>query len=161
MPGQGGGPSSAISGLESAGIDFELVRHGPVRSAAEAAEARGVSVEDLAKTIVARRGEGDYVLVLVPGDSEISWPALRGLLGARRLSLPSADEAKEATGYERGTITPFGASTAWPVVVDARFVGRTIALGAGEHGLAVKLRADDVIAALDATVAAVSRPAAS
>lgn len=161
MPGQEPARGPALAALEAAGIGFELVRHGPVRSAEEAAAARGVELADLAKTIVVRRGEGAYVLVLVPGDSEISWPALRAVLGARRLSLPSAEEAKEATGYERGTITPFGSSTAWPVVVDARFVGRTIALGAGEHGVAVRLAADDVVAVLGATVAAVSQPAAS
>lgn len=160
MPGQGGESNPAIRAIEAAGVGFELVRHGPVRSAEEAAAARGVEVADLAKTIVVRRGEGDYVLVLVPGDSEISWPLLRTLLGARRLSLPSAEEAKDATGYERGTITPFGATTAWPVIVDARFAGRTIALGAGEHGLAVKLAADDVVAVFGATVAAISQPAA-
>lgn len=160
MPGHGSEANLAVAALQDAGVGFELVRHGPVRSAEEAAAARGVAVADLAKTIVVRRAEGDYVLVLVPGDSEISWPALRTLLGARRLSLPSADEAKEATGYERGTITPFGSSTAWPVVVDARFVGRTIALGAGEHGLAVKVAADDVVAVFGATVAAISQPAA-
>lgn len=152
-------PNRALSALEAAGIGFAVVRHGPVGSAEEAAAARGVDVADLAKTIVVRRAEGEYVLVLVPGDSEISWPELRAVLGTRRLSLPSAQEAKEATGYERGTITPFGSATAWPVVVDARFVGRTIALGAGEHGLAVTVAADDVVAVLGATVAAVSQPA--
>lgn len=160
MPGQEGVSSPAVAALEAAGIGFELVRHGSVRSAEEAAAARGVAIADLAKTIVVRRAEGEYVLVLVPGDSEISWPLLRTLLGTRRLSLPSAVEAKVATGYERGTITPFGSTTAWPVVVDARFAGRTIALGGGEHGLAVKLLADDVVAVFGATVAPVSQPAA-
>lgn len=161
MPGQEGVTSPAVAALEAAGIGFELVRHGPVRSAEEAAAARGVAVGDLAKTIVVRRAEGEYVLVLVPGDSEISWPLLRSLLGTRRLSLPSAEEAKAATGYERGTITPFGSTTAWPVVVDARFAGRTIALGGGEHGLAVKVLADDVVAVFGATVAPVSQPVAT
>lgn len=160
MPGQEAVSNLAVAALEAAGIGFDLVRHGPVRSVEEAAAARGVEVADLAKTIVVRWAEGEYVLVLVPGDSEISWPALRAVLGTRRLSLPSAEEAKEATGYERGTITPFGSTTAWPVVMDSRFVGRTIALGAGEHGLAMKVAADDVVVAFGATVAAVSQPAA-
>ena len=62
-----------------------------------------------------RRGDDDFLLVLVPGDREISWPKLRALLGVSRLSMPSADVAREATGYERGTITPFGSTTAWPI----------------------------------------------
>ena len=146
----------ATKAMDEAGIGYRLVRHGPVASAEEAAAARGVEVADLAKTIVVRRGEGDYVLVLVPGDAEIAWPLLRELLGVRRLSLPDAAEAKQATGYERGTITPFGTTRAWPTVVDVRFAGRTVALGAGAHGVAAVLAADDLIRALDATVAPVS-----
>ncbi len=66
-----------------------------------------------------RRAADDYVFVLVPGGRQIDWPKLRAHLGVKRLSLPDADEARAATGYERGTITPFGASHAWPVIADA------------------------------------------
>jgi Cys-tRNA(Pro) deacylase len=108
------------------------------------------------KTLVVRRGAGDYLFVLVPGDRQISWPKLRALLGVNRMTLPSADEALEATGYERGTITPFGSATAWPVVADSAIVGQEVTLGGGAHGVAVKLQADDAIAALDAQVADVT-----
>jgi Cys-tRNA(Pro)/Cys-tRNA(Cys) deacylase len=108
--------------------------------------------------MVVRRGEGDYVFVLVPGDRAISWPKLRGLLGVSRLSLPDASVARQATGYERGTITPLGSATAWPVIADERVAGREITLGAGEHGVAVAVRAEDVLAVLSATVADVTEP---
>ena len=135
-----------------------MLSHGPVRSLVEAAEARGVEPADVVKTLVVRRGEGDHLLVLVPGLRTISWPRLRALLGVSRLSMPDAAAAKAATGYERGTITPFGATRAWPVVADERLRGRRITLGAGEHGLAVALDADAALAALSATVADISDP---
>ena len=134
----------------------QVLRHGPVRSLEEAAEARGVSPAAVVKTLVVRRGAGDYVFVLVPGDRQISWPKLRALLGVNRLALPPAEEALEATGYERGTITPFGSTTAWPVVADAAVAGEEITLGGGAHGVAVKLAADDALRALGAQVADVS-----
>jgi Cys-tRNA(Pro) deacylase len=127
-----------------------------VASLEEAAAARGVSPAAVVKTLVVRRGAGDYVFVLVPGDRQLSWPKLRALLGANRLALPPADEAREATGYERGTITPFGSTTPWPVVADAVIAGQEITLGGGAHGVAVKLGADDAISALAAQVADVS-----
>jgi prolyl-tRNA editing enzyme YbaK/EbsC (Cys-tRNA(Pro) deacylase) len=74
--------------------------------------------------------------------------------------MPDAAAAKDATGYERGTITPFGSSTAWPVFADERMTGRTITLGAGEHGTAVAVAADEALAALGATVADLSDPEA-
>jgi prolyl-tRNA editing enzyme YbaK/EbsC (Cys-tRNA(Pro) deacylase) len=107
------------------------------------------------KTLVVRRADDDYVFVLVPGDRTIAWPLLREVLGVSRLSLPDASAARAATGYERGTITPFGSTTAWPVVADSRVRGE-ITLGAGAHGVAVALDAAAALAALGATVADVS-----
>ncbi|HEY3010402.1 MAG TPA: YbaK/EbsC family protein [Micromonosporaceae bacterium] len=150
----------ALEALDRAAVAYRLIRHGPVGSLTEAAAARGVAVPDVVKTIVVRRGVDDFVFALVPGDRVISWPKLRALLGVSRLSLPDADAARRATGYERGTITPFGATTAWPVVADERIRGRRITLGAGEHGVAVAVDADEALRALDATLADITDPEA-
>jgi Cys-tRNA(Pro)/Cys-tRNA(Cys) deacylase len=151
-------PSPALDALDSSGTAYRVIRHGPVRSLAEAATARGVEPADVVKTMVVRRGDGDYVFVLVPGDRTISWPKLRALLGVSRLSMPDATVARQVTGYERGTITPLGSTTAWPVIADERVLGREITLGAGEHGAAVAVLADDVLRALAAEVADVTDP---
>lgn len=146
----------ALAGVQASEIPFEVLRYGAVRSVEEAAAARGVEVADVVKTLVVRRADDDYVLVMVPGDRAISWPKLRTLLGVSRLSMPDAATALSATGYERGTITPFGSIRAWPVIADTRLAGRRISLGAGEHGVAFAVDADQAIAALQATVADVT-----
>jgi Cys-tRNA(Pro)/Cys-tRNA(Cys) deacylase len=149
---------SALDALNAAGIAYRVTRHAPVRSLAEAAQARGVEVADVVKTIVVRRGDNDFLFVLVPGDRVISWPKLRMLLGVNRLSMPDAATAKAATGYERGTITPFGSTTPWPVIADERLRGRAITLGAGEHGVSVALDGDEAIRGVGAEVADVTDP---
>jgi Cys-tRNA(Pro) deacylase len=148
----------ALAALDEAGLPYRVVEHGPVRSLAEAAVARGVEPADVIKTLVVRRGDDDYLFVLVPGDRTISWPKLRALLGVSRMSMPDAAAAKAATGYERGTITPFGSTTAWPVVADERMTGREVSLGAGDHGVAVLVSADAAVTVLGATVADVTEP---
>ena len=70
--------------------------------------------------------------------------------------MPDAAGAYAATGYQRGTITPFGSSRAWPVVADVSVAGRRISMGAGAHGVAVTVDGDAVIAALGARVADVA-----
>jgi Cys-tRNA(Pro) deacylase len=150
------GETRALAALQELGIEHRVTRHGPVRSLEEAAAARGIDPRDLVKTIVVRRGDDDYVFVLVPGDREFSWPKLRALLGVSRLSMPDAATAKDVTGYERGTITPFGSTPAWPVIADEAIVGRTISMGGGAHGVGITVAADDAIGALGATVADVS-----
>ena len=149
----------AVEALKAAGLDFRVIEHAPVKSLEEAAAARGVAIPDVVKTIVVRRGDDDFLFVLVPGDRVISWPKLRTLLGVSRLSMPDAATALEATGYERGTITPFGSKRDWPVIADERLAGREITLGAGAHNVAVALQATPAFEALKATVADVSDPA--
>lgn len=146
----------ATRALAELGVPHRVVQHGRVSSLAEAARVRGVEPRDLVKTIVVRRGDDDFLFVLIPGDRDFSWPKLRALLGVSRLSMPDAATALEVTGYERGTITPFGSTRPWPVIADASIVGRDISMGGGAHGVGVMLAADDVVQALDATVADVS-----
>jgi Cys-tRNA(Pro) deacylase len=155
------GSARAIAAITAAGIAHTVTRHGPVRSLDEAAAARGIEPRDIVKTLVVRRAEDDFLFVLVPGDREISWPKLRALLGVSRLSMPDAQAAKDATGYERGTITPFGSSRAWPVIADETIAGRSISLGGGAHGVALTVEGSDVIRALAAQVADVTDPRAS
>ena len=146
----------AASAAAALGVTHRLLRHGPVASVAEAAQAQGVEVRDLVKTLVVRRADDDYVLVLVPGDRSISWPKLRALLGVNRLSMPDAATARDATGYERGTITPFGTARPWPVIADERTRGRTVNLGAGERGVGLQVAADEAVAALGGSFADVT-----
>lgn len=148
----------ALRALAASGLAHEVTRHGRVGSLAEAAALRGVDPSAIVKTMVVRRGEGDHLLVLVPGDRQIAWPRLRALLGVNRLSMPDADAAREVTGYERGTITPFGTRTPLPVVADERILGTRVSLGAGAHGVAVTLDADALVADLGASVADVTDP---
>ncbi len=140
-------------------IAHRVVRHGPVSSLEEAAAIRGLPVSAVLKTLVVRRAEDDYLFVLVPGGRRISWPKLRALLGVSRLSLPDADDAFARTGYRKGTITPYGATTAWPVVVDASVTGE-VSIGAGADGVTALLQTDDLVSSLAAQVADVTEPAA-
>ncbi|MFJ9316038.1 aminoacyl-tRNA deacylase [Pimelobacter simplex] len=148
----------AIAAADALGLTYEVTRHGPVGSLEEAAAVRGIEPRQIVKTMVVRVADGDHRFVLVPGDREISWPQLRALLGVNRISMPSADAAREVTGYVRGTITPLGATTALPVIADSRVTG-TVSVGGGGYGVALTLDGDALVAALDATVADVTAPA--
>jgi Cys-tRNA(Pro)/Cys-tRNA(Cys) deacylase len=146
----------ALAGVD---IPYRVVRTGPAGSAEESAALQGIERASLLRTIVVRRGQGDYVFVLVPAGRRFDWPKLRAHLGVRQLSLPDADEARAATGYERYTITPFGATHAWPVIADATIVERPIvAIGGGTRGVNVHVAPADLVRYLDATVVDVSAP---
>ena len=143
----------AVRAARAAGIDVEVRVIERARNLEEAASRLGVDPDRLLKTMVVRRAEDDYLLVLVPGTRQIDWPKLRAHLGVSRVSMPDAEVARAATGYERGTITPFGAEGSWPVLADASIAGAgTVTVGGGAHGVSLRLDADDLIAAVDAEV---------
>jgi Cys-tRNA(Pro) deacylase len=152
----------AIAAIEAAGVAHSLVRTESAGSAEEAAQLQGIPLAALLRTIVVRRGDDDYVFVLVPAGRRFDWPKLRAHLGVSRLSLPDADEARDVTGYERYTITPFGATRAWPVIADAAILGEpVVSIGGGARGVNLHLAPADLVAALDADVVDVTQPEAS
>ena len=124
----------ALAAADALGLSYEVTRHGPVRSLEEAAAARGVEPAAVVKTMVVRLAEDDYRFVLVPGDREIAWPKLRAELGVNRISMPDADTALAVTGYVRGTITPLGSTTVWPVLADEHLAGPVSIGGRARRG---------------------------
>ena len=143
--------SAAIDAVRRLGIEHRVVQTRPASSAEESAELQGIELGALLRTIVVRRGEDDYLFVLIPGGRRFDWPKLRAHLGVSRLSLPDAEEARAATGYERGAITPFGASRAWPVLVDAAALDRPlVAIGGGIRGVNLHLAPAELVRHLGA-----------
>ncbi|MGG5170948.1 aminoacyl-tRNA deacylase [Pseudarthrobacter sp. J1738] len=140
------------------GLDIEIVERPAARSLEHAAELLGIDPAEIVKSLVVKHKDGSFLFALIPGDRQISWPKLRTLLGVNKLSLPPAEVALEATGYERGTITPVGSTTAWPVYADASMQGKRISLGAGAHGRSAFVDADALLESLDAVVADISEP---
>ena len=148
----------AIEAVAATGIPHRVVTYGQVETIEEAAALRGVPIISIVKTLVVRRGEDNYVLVLVGGDRAMDWRKLRTLLGVKRISLPDRDELVAATRYERGTVTPFGATRLWPVYADEH-VARLLeaSVGGGAHGVAIHLAGEMLVSHFGAVVADLSK----
>jgi len=143
----------ATRAVEELGIEFRVVQTRPATSAEESAELQGIELGALLRTLVVRRGEDDYFFVLVPGGRRFDWPKLRAHLGVKRMTMPDADEAHTVTGYERGAITPFGATRAWPVLIDAAALERPlVAIGGGVRGVNLHVAPGDLVKHLGADV---------
>ena len=149
----------ATIAIAASGIPHNIVTTEPAGSAEESAALQGVPLGALLRTIVVRRGEDDYLFVLVPAGRRFDWAKLRAHLGVTRMSLPDADEARRVTGYVRYTITPFGSTRAWPVLVDGSIMAEpVVAIGGGARGVNLHLAPADLVAGLAATVVDVSIP---
>ena len=153
----GDADTPATRAVAASGVAHRVVRTERAGSAEEAATLQDIPSAALLRTIVVRRGDDDYLFVLVPAGRRFAWPKLRAHVGVRRMTLPDADEAREVTGYERYTITPFGSSRTWPVIVDGSVMDQpVVSVGGGAFGVSIHLAPVDLVGALDAAVADVS-----
>ena len=70
----------AIAAIQAAGMPHDIVRTERAGSAEEAATLQGIPLGALLRTIVVRRGDDDYLFVLVPAGRRFEWPRLPRLV---------------------------------------------------------------------------------
>ena len=87
------------------------------RTAAEAAEAIGVHVGQIVKSLVFTVDDRP-VLALVGGDRQLDEKKLATAAGGNVARRPDADLVRAVTGFPVGGVPPFGHSSALPVFVD-------------------------------------------
>jgi Cys-tRNA(Pro)/Cys-tRNA(Cys) deacylase len=156
MKDEGTPVTQALDGL---GVAYRVFRHpGPVHSLEQAAAERGQRPQQVVRSIVFRLGADEFLMALVAGPQQISWPALRQYLGRTRVSMASADEVLAVTGYQLGAVSPFGLPRPLPVVVDRSVLAEDeVSLGSGVRGTTIILATADLMAALgDVPVAELS-----
>lgn len=138
--------------LDAQGVPYRFFRHpGPVHSLEQAAAERGQMPDQVIRTIVFRLNEGEYLMVLAAGPHQVSWPALRRVLGVSRVSMASPGEVKAVTGYETGAVSPFGMPGRLPLLVDHRvFDHAEISLGSGIRSTTIILSREALQQALSA-----------
>ncbi len=136
--------------LDELHVPYRLFVHaGPVQSLEQAARERHQMPEQVIRSIVFRVGKDEFLMVLMAGDRQISWPALRRYLGQSRLTLATEEEVRSVTGYERGAVAPFGLPQPMRILVDESvFTHEEVSLGSGVRGTAVIMATSDLRRAL-------------
>jgi Cys-tRNA(Pro)/Cys-tRNA(Cys) deacylase len=136
--------------LDAKGVPYRLFTHpGPLHSLEQAARERGQRPEQVVRSILFRLSQGEFVMVLVAGPKQISWPALRSHLGVTRMSTASKEEVLERTGYPTGAVSPFGLPEPVRILVDEGvFQEEEISIGSGVRYTTVFLSSKDLRRAL-------------
>ena len=131
-------------------IAHAFFRHpGQVKSLEQAARERGQRPEQIVRSIVFRLSEGEFVMVLMAGPRQISWPALRDYLGVSRMTMASREEVQAVTGYELGAVSPFGLPKGMRILVDESVLEEeVVSIGSGVRNSTVILKSDDLMRAL-------------
>jgi Cys-tRNA(Pro) deacylase len=136
--------------LDELNIPYRFFRHpGKVNSLEQAAQERGQNPEQIIRSLVFRLAKGSYVMVLVAGPSQISWPGLRTYLGQSRLTMADEAEILSITGYPIGAVSPFGLFKPMRILVDRSVLQEgEVSIGSGERNTTVILTGPDLMKAL-------------
>ena len=142
--------------LDEKNIEYKLIEYkvdeehlDAVHVAAEV----GLPAAQVFKTLVVRGDKTGPVFAVIPGDGELDLKALAKVSGNKRAELVHLKEVLPLTGYIRGGCSPLGAKKNYPVYLDETCIlWEQIAISAGQRGLQIFLKPDDLVAATDAAV---------
>lgn len=136
--------------LEAANIPYRFFRHpGQVTSLEQAARERGQVPEQVIRTIVFRLARDEFVMVLVAGPAQVSWPALRTYLSQSRLTMADQSEILSTTGYPIGAVSPLALPHPMRTLVDRSVLQEgEISIGSGVRHTTVILQGPDLMKAL-------------
>lgn len=143
--------------LEQAGVAFTVHSYDYDPDAShiglQAAEALGEDPGRVLKTLMARV-DGKPVCVIVPSDHEVSMKKLAAAFHGKSAEMMKPADAERLTGYKVGGISPFGQMRKVPTAIEAASLAHALVyMNGGQRGLQVRLKPQDVVTVLGATVA--------
>lgn len=106
------------------------------------------------KTLVARGDKTGIIMAVIGGGEELDLKALARASGNKSVEMIALKELLPLTGYVRGGCSPLGAKKNYPVFVDSRALSQEkISISAGQRGMQIVIKPQDLIVAANATVA--------
>ena len=128
---------------------IEFIHPGPISSIEQAAAERNQEISQVVRSILFRCNQGDFFMALVAGKGKLNWKALRQHFKRSRLTTATPEEVVRVTGFEIGTVNPFGLSDDVPLLVDNSVLAQpSLSLGSGVHGTAIMITTKNLLKAL-------------
>jgi prolyl-tRNA editing enzyme YbaK/EbsC (Cys-tRNA(Pro) deacylase) len=94
-------------------IEFEV----DTSTAPLAAQALGTEVGQIAKSILLKSKDNQFVMVVTAGDARIDNKAIKNLVGSR-MRMATGEEVFEITGFNIGGVCPFALKQDIPIYLD-------------------------------------------
>ena len=88
------------------------------RTAQEAASSLGCEVGAIVKSLVIKI-EQNHILCLVAGDKKVSLKKIKNILKIKDVSMASADDVKDITGFSIGGVSPIGHLNKISILIDS------------------------------------------
>lgn len=147
--------TNAMRQLDSVGIEHAIGEYEydeTELSGEHAAEALGISKDEIFKTLVTRSNTGDYFVFVVPVASELNLKKAASAAGVKKIEMIHVKELLPLTGYVRGGCSPIGMKKPFPTFIDeTAILYDRIYISAGKRGAQIIINGEvlaDFIGAL-------------
>lgn len=123
----------------------------------EAADALGLSYDEVFKTLIVTIDAGELIVAVIPVSCRLSLKAVAAAAGAKRATMSDPAAAERSSGYVLGGISPIGQRKQLRTIVDdSATLFEMIYVSGGRRGLDIGLAPTDLMTLLDATVASIT-----
>ena len=145
-------PEKVRSILEAHGLAAKEFAPGSTATSVLAAQQLGVTVGQIAKSLLFVGKDGRFFMVVCPGDRRLSNSKLKAVTNVKS-RMASAEEARDATGFGPGEVCPFGVDGRIGLFIDRSLAGyQTIYPAAGTDSSGVPMTFDQLVAITGGTV---------
>lgn len=139
--------TAAIRALRAADASFEAhpYRYEAHSGASGAAEALGLELHQIVKTLIMEDEHAQPMAVLMPGDCRVNTGELARQLERKRVGPCLPEVAQRHSGYLVGGTSPFGLKRAMPIYVDVRVKDLSMLwINGGKRGIMVSMTPDEL-----------------
>lgn len=138
--------TNAMRQLDSAGIVYEMGEYEYDESdlsGVHAAEALGVSEDEVFKTLVTRGDDNNLFVFVIPSGATLDLKKAAKVSGNKKIDMIHVKEIFDLTGYIRGGCSPIGMKKQYPTYIDETAVlFDQIYFSAGKRGVQIILSPD-------------------
>ena len=142
--------------LDSKKVAYELIPYEVDEndlSAVHVASQLGEPIDMVFKTLVLHGDRSGYFVCVIPGEKEVDLKLAAKATGNKNCNLIPMKELLPLTGYIRGGCSPIGMKKQFPTYIHSTCKNfETIYVSAGQRGLQVRIRPDDLCSVVNACV---------
>jgi Cys-tRNA(Pro)/Cys-tRNA(Cys) deacylase len=141
--------------LEEKGVAYQPRQQARKQFTAEGvAEDLGVSVAWVAKAMIVQRSDRSFVLVVTPGDKQLSLKKLGGVLGDKNVQMANQRDVQRVTGFQVGAVSVLGfRRDDVPSYLDQQVLElERVIISSGRPDMGLEMVPQDLLQALDAQV---------
>ena len=147
--------------LDAKSIHYELAEYEVDESdlsATTLAKKIGQNIGQIFKTLVLRGDKTGVLMACIPAHAELNLKALAAASGNKHVEMTPLKDVRPLTGYVRGGCSPLGGKKNYPVYLDVSALAHPqIYISAGLRGVQIFLNPEDLVRAVNGTVAELAR----